>query len=73
MQSTGQIDQLGESSAQVSHQALELLSHLLGLVAGGCESLQVPRHRHEPLLRTIVKIALDLATGSVRGLHDARA
>ena len=72
MQAMGKAAQLGEPGAQFGEHALELPARVIGHFAVGRQPpLQFQCDRHEPLLRAVVEIALDLAAGSVGGVQDA--
>ncbi len=68
----GQRAQLGHG---LLHIALQLVDHRLGvvgvLVDGVARQAQLHRQRYEVLLRTVVEVALQLASLGVTGGHDA--
>jgi pimeloyl-ACP methyl ester carboxylesterase len=74
MQPPRQLAQLGERQGELAIAALERFAHTgrVGLEGRGGEPQQ-QRHRHESLLRAVVKIALEPASLGVPGRHDPRS
>ena len=74
MDAAGQLAQLGGRAGEVVGQPVEeRAGRGRVVVEPAAGDADVERHRHEPLLRAVVEVALELAAGLVGGGDDAGA